>query len=64
MTHKFWIVTAVAVLVALVAGASVQAQPADVDGLRVRAEQGNPSTQFSLGRMCQIGSNVTLQDNG
>ena len=41
----------VTVLVALVAGASVQAQPPDIEGLRVRAEQGNPSVQFSLGRM-------------
>ena len=41
----------VTVLVALVAGVSVQAQPPDFEGLRVRAEQGNPSVQFSLGRM-------------
>ena len=41
----------VTVLVALVAGASVQVQPPDIEGLRVRAEQGNPSVQFSLGRM-------------
>jgi len=41
----------VTVLVALVAGASVQVQPPDVEELRVRAEQANPSAQFSLGRM-------------
>ena len=41
----------VTVLVALVAGASVQAQPPDIEGLQLRAEQGNPSVQFSLSRM-------------
>ena len=44
----------VTVLVALVAGASVQAQPPDIEGLRVRAEQGNPSVQFGLGRMYRL----------
>ena len=42
MTHAARIVASVAVLVALV-GAPVQAQTPEIDALRVRAEQGDPS---------------------
>ncbi len=43
MTHAVRIVAVVAVLVALGVGAPVQAQTPEIDALRGRAEQGDPS---------------------
>ena len=45
----------VAVLVALAAGASVQAQTREFDALRARAEQGEAEAQYELGCLNDVG---------
>ena len=55
------LVAAVAVLVALAAGAPVRAQTPEVDALRARAEQGDAGAQADLGLMYVSGRGV-LQD--
>ena len=52
------LVAAVAVLVALAAGAPVQAQTPGIDALRARAEQGDAAAQFDLGVMYANGYGV------
>jgi hypothetical protein len=51
MTHPTRIVAAVAVLTGLALCVPVQAQTPEIDALRVRADQGNATAQFSLGVM-------------
>ena len=55
------LVAAVAVLVALAAGAPVRAQTPEVDALRARAEQGDAGALADLGLMYVRGRGV-LQD--
>ena len=55
------LVAAVAVLVALAAGAPVRAQTPEVDALRARAEQGDAGAQADLGLM-YASSRGALQD--
>jgi hypothetical protein len=57
MAHATRIV-AVAVLTALALCAPVQAQTPEIDALRVRADQGNATAQFSLGVMYANGESV------
>ena len=61
MTHATRFVAA-AVLVALAAGAPVQAQTPEADALRVRAEAGDAEAQFDLGYMYDTGEGDP-QDN-
>ena len=55
------LVAAVAVLVALAAGAPVRAQTPEVDALRARADRGDAGAQADLGLMYVSGRGV-LQD--
>ena len=56
------LVTAAAVLVALVVSAPVQAQTPEIDALRARAEQGDASAQHNLGVMHDYGQGVPQDD--
>ena len=55
MTIYAKIITLAAVLVALAAGASVQAQTREFDALRARAEQGEAEAQYELGCLNDVG---------
>ena len=56
------LVATVAVLVALAAGAPVQAQTPDIDALRARAEEGDADAQVNLGLMYANGEGVPQDD--
>ena len=59
------LVAAAAVLVALTAGAPVQAQTPEFDALRTRAEQGDAEAQYEFGCMYDVGClDETVLSNG